>query len=312
MAVAFVTGGTGFLGAHLTRALVEGGDEVFALVRHKEGRLRGLAGRIEFVEGDLLVEGWESRLPARLDRIFHLAGVSSPPESIRDPARCCRINIEGTRRILDLARERGLPRVILASSSYVYGDPVRLPSREEDCLRPLTPLGASKAAVEHLGRCYHACFDLSVVALRIFTAYGPDGDPTKFVPSLIVQLMRDQRLELGDPAPTRDYVFVEDVIRALLRAGAFGEGFNVFNVGTGQETAVRDLVALLLELAGRPDVPVAYHTREPRADERRGPSRQCADIRRARDELGWEPRTPLRAGLRALLADPAGTRAHGA
>ncbi len=266
-----------------------------------------------WIVGDLLEEGLDSKLPREVDVIYHLGAMVSVAESIASPALCSRVNVLGTQNLLEAARNRRIQRFILVSSVYVYGDVKQFPTPEEVCLFPTNPLGASKVAAEQVARSYSICYDLPLTVFRPFTVYGLGSGLKQFIPSLMDQALHASSIEMGDPRSTRDFIHVSDVVAGLLQGLRWQGTRSVFNLGTGVETSVGDLVKVLLKLAHRPDLPVSFWKKMPRADERHGVSRQCADIQQTSSSLSWKPKVSLKDGLMELFqqyAEKAGSVAN--
>jgi UDP-glucose 4-epimerase len=299
-----VTGGAGFIGSHLVEALIKRGGRVRVLDDFSTGRrenLRTVAGEIELVEGNVADFHIASHAVAGCDYVFHLAAISSVQASLEDPQGTHRVNAGGTWNALNAAREAGVQRVVFASSAAVYGDHTALPLREQLAPHPLSPYAADKVAGEMYCRAFHASYGLPTVALRFFNVYGPRQDPGSPYSGVIsifaARMARGERPTIfGDGKQTRDFVYVADVVRAMLlaceREEAVGE---VFNVAGGRQTSVRRLAEELnraLDTKLKPDF---------------GPAREGevrfsqGDASRARQMLGWEARVSLREGLSSLV-----------
>ncbi len=250
-----VTGGAGFIGSHLVRALLERGDQVRVLDNFSTGRRENLAGlEVEVIEADLRDGERVHAACQGIEVIFHEAAFVSVPQSLEEPLTCLDINVNGTASLLEAARQHGVKRLVLASSAAVYGDSQVLPLDEETPLRPLSPYAVSKRVDELYGQLYTRVFGVEVVALRYFNVYGPrqrpDSPYAAAVPIFIRRLLDGKPICIfGDGGQTRDLIFVGDVVRANLIAAehpaAVGE---VFNVCTGSETSILDLAYILMEL----------------------------------------------------------------
>lgn len=299
---ALVTGATGFIGSHLTRALLAHGHEVHVLLRPNSPRRGNLPEDVRVILGDVLAPPTKEALPKDIDIVYHLAGMASPPEGLHDPVGCIRLNVVGTQNVLEWVRGGRVGRFVLASSVYVYGNTDSLPMREDGPVEPYSPLGASKMAAEYLLHTYATCYDVPGLIYRIFTVYGPGSRQDQLVPSLLLRVQRGEALELGEPNATRDFVYVDDVVDALLLAERYAGPVDIFNVGSGRETSVKGLVAQVLEVTGRRDTPVRFGALPARSDERQRVSRHWAAINKMRDRLGWRPVTSLRKGLEKTAA----------
>jgi nucleoside-diphosphate-sugar epimerase len=302
-----VTGCAGFIGSHLTEALLARGDEVLGVdcfndnyaAERKLANLEAAHAHDGFAFRRLdLADAPLDALVADCDAVFHLAaepGVRSSWGARFD--RYLRNNLSATQRLLEAAKATPEKRFVYASSSSIYGDAERLPTPEDVVPAPFSPYGATKLAAEHLCRLYHGNLGLETVGLRYFSVYGPRQRPDMAFNRFCAAAVRGEPLTVyGDGEQTRDFTFVADVVAATLAAAeAPGIGGRVYNVGGGSQVSVNRALGLLAELAGRPlDVR--------RVERERGDVRSTsADIRRAREELGWAPRVPFDDGLRREL-----------
>jgi nucleoside-diphosphate-sugar epimerase len=301
-----VTGCAGFIGSHLTDALLELGHEVIGVDAYtdyyprpqKESNLeeaRRAAG-LSLVEVDLS-EGALEPLLENVDGIFHLAAQPGVRGSWGATfAHYVRDNILATQRLFEAAAPRGV-RIVMSSTSSVYGNAETYPTREDAIPRPVSPYGVTKLACESLARTYTECFGLEVVLLRYFTVYGPRQRPDMAFARIISALLNGQRFSVyGTGEQSRDFTFVDDAVEATIAAMEAGERAIVYNVGGGSETTLNGAIALCETLAGTSlDVvnePVA------RGDVRR----TGADTTLIRSQLGWRPQTSLAEGLSAQLA----------
>ncbi|MDY6875530.1 MAG: SDR family oxidoreductase [Chloroflexota bacterium] len=304
MTLCLVTGGAGFIGSHLVEALVEHNKCVRVLDDFSTGRrenLAAVADQIELLEGDVTDSETVEQAVAGCDYVLHLAAIASVQASLEKPQTSHRVNVDGTLNVLDAARRVGVQRFVIASSTAVYGDHTALPLREELAPRPLSPYAATKAAGEAYCSAFHTSYGLPTVALRFFNVYGPRQDPSNPYSGVIsifaARVARGEHPVIyGDGKQTRDFVYVADVIRAILlaceREAAAG---NVFNVGGGRQTSVLQLVTALnqaLDTALKPTF----------APARSGEVRfSQANVSRARKVMGWKPQVTLQEGLSKLV-----------
>lgn len=304
MARWLVTGGAGFIGSHLVETLVARGEQVRVLDNFSTGRWENLSAirdQIEVVEGDVRDPLAVQQAVDGAEVVAHLAAIVSVEWSLRNPQETMDVNAEGTLNLLEAARQASVSRFLFASSAAVYGDHSELPLREDLPLRPLSPYAASKVAGEALCHAYQAAYGLPTVILRFFNIYGPRQDPHSpysGVISIFVGRMRQglPPVVYGDGLQTRDFVYVGDVVAALIRAGERdGAAGTVVNVARGEETSVLRLVALLNQALGAALEP---EFAPPRAGEVR---RSAGDPRRAQSVLGWRPTVGLAEGLSRLL-----------
>lgn len=310
-----VTGGAGFIGSHVVERMVAGGHDVRVLDDLSTGNLdnlAGVAGSVELVEGDVADPDTVGLAVAGREAVVHLAAVASVEASVRRPLATNRTNLVGTVALLEAAAEAGARRVVYASSAAVYGEAERLPITEDDAKRPMSPYAADKLAGEHYLGHYHRQGRLDGTALRFFNVYGPRQDPSSpysgVISIFLERVSRGQPVTIhGDGSQTRDFVYVADVVEAIVRAATdprdVGEPgrreLPVMNLGTGRST---DLLTLLHEVAaacGRSG------TVEVRHGERRGGdiAHSLADVSRLSHRFGWLPGTSLREGLTATAAE---------
>lgn len=292
---AVVTGGAGFIGSNLVRTLVSEGVSVEVVDNYAGGRLDGReVPGATYHDADILDLSAHPHIFKDADAVFHLAALPKIQDSIDRPIETARINIEGTLAVLEAARIGGARKVIFSSSAAVYGDQETMPLNERLEPTPKSPYGLHKHVGEQLCRLWAELYQLPTVSLRYFNVYGPGFDPSgayALVVGRFIDLRRQgQPLTIaGDGSHTRDYVHVSDVVRANILAAAsekVGKG-EVINVGSGEETSIKDLA----ELIGGPTEAVA-----PRIET----ARSVADVSRAKELLGWSAATKLENGIAEL------------
>ena len=291
-----VTGGAGFIGSNLVRALVERGDQVVVVdnlaASCSTRELDDVADRIEFVHGDIrLTEDLERIGGGPFDRVYHLAASFANELSMEYPTIDMRSNIEGTLNTLSMARRLGCGLFVYAGSSSSYGD-VPVPFREDGPTRPYTPYAISK----QVGETYVRASGIPFATFRLFNVYGPGDPPGRYrnaVPNMMRALDQDEGgIRIFGREATRDFTFIDDVVRILLDAQkATGE---LVNVGTGSETPIVDLATQILHLFAKPESRLYFE--EARSWDR--VVRRCACVDRLRELFGWVPNTPLSTGLR--------------
>ncbi len=301
-----VTGGAGFIGSHVCRALLDAGEEVVVLDDLSTGNMANLAGldqlRLHFRRGTILDRRALEDAVRHCDYVIHLAAQVSVPASMEDPLDTHETNATGTLRVFEAARRAKVRRVVYAASCAIYGDDPALPKREDMPLDPLSPYAVSKYMGEVYAACYARTMGLEAVALRFFNVFGPRQDPSggyaAVIPLFATRHLAGKPLQVhGDGEQTRDFVYVGNIASACLAARTAPDASGgVFNIGTGVETSLNELVALLGELTGRP--PEVTHG-PPRAGDVR---RSVADISRAREALGWSPEVAFREGLERTLS----------
>jgi UDP-glucose 4-epimerase len=302
---ALVTGGAGFIGHHLVRGLLARGHEVAVLDDFSSGspeRLAPLRGRFSLVEGTVLDTDAVDHAIAGRDVVFHLAAIASVARSLSEPRPTHAVNVEGTIAVVLAAARHRLRRVILAGSSAVYGDAVPLPSREEQRATPLSPYGVDKLAAEHYLHVLGAASGVETVALRYFNVFGPGQDPTSeyaaVIPRFITAALRGQRPTInGSGAISRDFIYVDDVVEATVRAAIVpGIGGVTCNIARGVPTTLDELVAAVGTATGVPLEPIYG---PPRAGDIVA---SWADISRASEILGYAAAVPFETGIARTVA----------
>ncbi|MGH2533360.1 MAG: SDR family oxidoreductase [Thermomicrobiales bacterium] len=305
---ALVTGGAGFIGSHLVERLVGDGARVCVLDNLAGGcpaNLDAVRDDVEVVRADVRDKAAVERAAIGREVVFHQAAEISVPRSVADPATTYAVNVMGTLNVLLAARAAGCRRVVVASSSAVYGESPELPRHERMLPDPISPYAASKQAGEDLCAVFSRAYGLEAVALRYFNVYGPRQDPASPYAAVIPRFLAALRGGIaptiyGDGEQTRDFVYVSDVVEAnLLAATAAGVAGNAYNVAGGQAITLNALLATLSDLVGADVAPIYAPTR---AGDIRHSS---ADVSAARHDLGFASRVSLAEGLgRMLAAEP--------
>jgi UDP-glucose 4-epimerase len=304
-----VTGGAGFIGSHIVRALLKQGAAVRVLDNFSSGKrenLEGLGnskngGRFEVMEGDLRNATVVAEAMREVEGIFHEAAFVSVPESMEKPQDCFDVNITGTSILFEAARKAGVCRAVIASSAAVYGDSDALPLKEETPLRSLSPYAVSKRVDEMFAQLYMSSFGLEVVALRYFNVYGPRQRPDSIyaaaVPIFIRRLRDGKPITIfGDGGQTRDLIFVGDVVRANLIASEHPSAAGgIFNICTGQSTRILDLLDVLFKLFPNSPKPVFA---QPRAGDI---YKSLGSPESAEKIIGFKAQTSLADGLKETV-----------
>ncbi|MEI6289457.1 MAG: SDR family oxidoreductase [Chloroflexota bacterium] len=297
-----VTGGAGFIGSHIVRALLEQGDFVRVLDNFSTGRKENLADlQIDLHEGDLLDQAAAASAVKDIDIIFHEAAFVSVPQSMQTPLVCFAANQYGTELLLESARQAGVKRVVLASSAAVYGNSNLIPLPEDTPLEPLSPYAVSKRVDELYAQLYTRSFGLEVAALRYFNVYGPRQRPDSMyaaaVPIFSRRLLDGLPITIyGDGGQTRDLIYVGDVVRANLAASLHPAApGQIFNICTGHETSVSDLVEELRRLVPGSASPIFEPARAGDIYRSVGSPQKAASI------LGYQAKTDLAAGLKSVV-----------
>lgn len=314
MAHYLVTGGCGFIGSHLADALVAAGHRVRILDDLSTGKRENAPAAAEIRIGDVGDAATVAAAMAGVDGCFHLAAIASVVRSNEDWAGTHRVNLTGTINMFNSARtvrDGGAVPVVYVSSAAVYGDNDAVPLAEDAPARPLTAYGADKLGCELHARVAHAVHGVPVAGFRFFNVYGPRQDPSSPYSGVISiftdRIIAGRAIDIhGDGGQTRDFVFVADAVRFLMRGmeGPF-EGSRVFNVCTGRGTTVKALAAIIADAAGKP---VEIRHTAPR------PGDICVslgDPRLAAAALGITADTPVEQGLAVLVDSVAGAPARG-
>jgi nucleoside-diphosphate-sugar epimerase len=301
---ALVTGGAGFIGGHLIDALLARGATVRAIDNFATGRRENIArvaGRIEFIEGDVGDPEAAARAVAGVDAVFHEAAIPSVARSVVDPVASDRANVGGTVTLLQACRVAGVKKVVYAASSSAYGDTEVLPKVETMTPRPMSPYAVSKLTGEHYVTVFGKLFGIETVSLRYFNVFGPRQDPQSeyaaVIPRFITLMMRGERPRVnGDGEQSRDFCFIENVVSANLLAAKAKTAGEVVNVACGARVTLNQLIGMINAELGT-DIAPEY-----------GPGRagdvrhSLADISAARALLGYEVLHDLTAGLKITAA----------
>ncbi len=300
-----VTGGAGFIGSNIVRALVARGEKVRVLDNFSTGRRENLsevADQIELVEGDLRDPSVLERCLRGVQYVSHQAALRSVPRSVDDPLSTDEVNTHGTLRLLVAARQAGtVKRLVYASSSSVYGDSQVLPKEEGQTPAPISPYAVSKLAAEHYCRTFFLLYGLETVSLRYFNVFGPWQSPeSKYaavVPLFIRAALRGEPLVVhGDGEQSRDFTYIDNVVQAnLLAFEAPNVGGEVFNIACNERHSVLEIARLVERLAGRP---VSIEHTPPRAGDVRHTQ---ASIDKAMRLLGYRPVVGFEEGMRLTV-----------
>ena len=300
-----VTGAAGFLGSALANRLAHEGHQVRGLDDLSAGDPSRLQPDVLFTRGDVADRPKLWTLLQDVDSVYHLAARVSVPESVSYPREYNAVNVGGTVSVMEAMRDVGVRRVVLISSGSVYGDQQSQPLSEETSPEPASPYAVSKLAAEYYVRTIGALWGIETVVLRVFNAYGPDQPLPAVHPPVIPHFLRQTArsgslIIHGQGQQTRDFVFVDDVVEAMV-AAATAPSINrqVLNIGSGQETSIRSLAQYVVETVGSGADWIYMGDQDP------GPSRMCADLTRAKQKLGYQPRVSLQEGLGLMVSkDP--------
>lgn len=296
-----VTGGAGFLGAALSNRLCRDGHQVRVIDDLSAGDPDRLHDDVLFTRGDVSDRPKLWTLLQDVDCVYHLAARVLVSESILYPRQYNEVNVGGTVSVMEAMRDAGVRRVVFTSSGAVYGEQATQPVREDHQPNPQSPYAVSKLAAEYYVRTIGALWGIETVILRVFNAYGPGQRLSPSHPPVVPRFLQQGRqggslVIFGGGGQTRDFVYVDDVVEALVAASdAADVDRRIINVGSGHETSINELAALVAEAVGR-EVEVLHSPAESG-----GVARLCADISAARQLLGYQPQVDLSQGLRWTL-----------
>lgn len=303
---ALVTGGCGFIGSHIVRTLLSRGHEVRVLDDLSTGRRSNLAeveGQYELLIGDLSDPAQAREACAGVEVVFHQGAIPAVPRSIEDPRGTFRVNVHGTNELLLAARDAGARRLVFASSSSVYGPGESLPKVEDQHPNPVSPYAAQKLAAEQLCASFWHAYGFETVALRYFNVYGPGQDPrggyAAVIPAFTAALLEGRAGRInGDGSFSRDFSYIDDVVRANLAAAEAPRAPGQWvNIAGGRRITVLELYEQIAAALGRRDLPPIL-----------GPVRvgdiphSMASVARAAELLGWAPEVPFAEGIARTVA----------
>jgi nucleoside-diphosphate-sugar epimerase len=305
MAKYLVTGGAGFIGGHLAEALLRRGDSVRVLDNFSTGKAANIdriESQIEVINADICDRDAVATAVRGMDGVFHQAAMASVPRSIREPIFTNQSNIDGTLNVLVAARDNGVPRVVMASSSSIYGNSATLPKVETMPLDPLSPYAIQKAAGELYVRTFYPLYGLKTVALRYFNIFGPRQDPQSeyaaVIPRFVTRMLRGEAPTIyGNGEQSRDFTYIENAVAANFAAMAASESAcgKAYNVGCGERFTLNELVAGINEILGTKIVP------EFETDRAGDVKHSLADISAAKSHLGYRPSVSFKEGLRKTI-----------
>ncbi|MBN2356724.1 SDR family oxidoreductase [candidate division KSB1 bacterium] len=306
MSLFLVTGGAGFIGSHIVEALLEKGESVRVLDNFSTGKRENLMpflDRIELIEGDIRSTHTVRESVDGVDFVLHQAALPSVPRSIKDPITSNEVNVSGTINLLDAARDAGVKRLIYASSSSIYGDLEALPKTEDMLPRPLSPYAVAKLAGEKYCQVFTQLYGMETVSLRYFNVFGPRQDPTSqysaVIPKFIRLIMNQTPPHIyGDGEQSRDFTYVSNVVAANLLAceqGLENLAGEVFNIACGRRITINHLVESINKILA---TNVAAEYNEPRLGDVK---HSLANIGKARQFLGYEPRVDFARGLEKVI-----------
>jgi UDP-glucose 4-epimerase len=304
MANYLVTGGSGFIGSNIVRELLRRGDNARVLDNFSTGRrtnLAGIEGQIELIEGSVCDPEAVRKACADMDYVLHQAALPSVPRSVKNPVESLEVGVIGTANVLEAARDAKVKRVVYAASSSAYGDQPAEYKVETMLPRPLSPYASAKLTGEQLCAVFTNCYGLETVSLRYFNVFGPFQDPTSeysaVIPLFITAVLQGrQPVFYGDGLQTRDFTHVSNNVEANLLAATSSRGSGeVFNIACGSSYSLRDLLQAINDALG---TRVEAIQKPPRVGDVR---HSLADIRKAREVLGYEVKVDFAEGIRKTV-----------
>ena len=300
--IVLVTGGAGFVGSHIARALVESGARVRVIDNLSTGyqkNVEAIGPDVDFVKADVADEQALHKVLNDVELIFHEAAIPSVPRSVDKPTETHKASVDATFKLLLAARDHKVRRLIYAASSSAYGDQPELPKREDMKPAPLSPYAVAKLVGEYYCQVFTRVYGLETVALRYFNVFGPRQDPTSQYSGVISRFMSAltngaEPVIYGDGEQSRDFTYISNVVDANLRAAESREAVGeVINIANGHRTTLNELLETMKTVTGNFQVTARHEP--PRAGDVRD---SLADLTRARTLLGYEPRVGLEEGLR--------------
>lgn len=301
-----VTGAGGFIGSHLTEALVKQGAKTRAFIHYNAlGKCGWLDDshfkkKIEIVAGDVRDPSTVEQAMKGVDIVFHLAALIGIPYSYQTPESYVNTNVVGTLNVLQAAKRLKCGRTLFTSTSEVYGTARYVPIDENHPLQAQSPYSASKIAADKLVEAFHRSFGLPVVTIRPFNTFGPRQSARAVIPTIISQALRKKEVHLGNQHPKRDWNYVTDIVEGFLLAAASPKAIGqTINLGSGEAISIQDLVEVIAKLIKR-KIKIRTDSRRIRGDQSEVEHLQ-ADNALARELLGWKPRHSLERGLKLTL-----------
>lgn len=305
----FLTGAAGFIGSHLTEQLLAVGHRVIGLDSfddqydpyRKYNNIHAFAEhpRFQLINGDIRDQALVSDLLRRhaCDTVVHLAARTGVRTSVTDPARCLDVNVNGTLSILEAMRVTNVGRLVMASSSSVYGNSNNLPFREDDSVsQPLSPYAMSKRSGELLAYTYHHLYGFDIACLRFFTVYGPRQRPEMAISRFTEQLINEQPITLfGDGTTARNYTYIHDTVMGILRAIYCLSGYNLLNVGGPTSVTLHELVQLIERAVGK-KATIDWQPAQPG-----DVVLTCADLSLAAERIGYRPTVSIEEGVNRFV-----------
>jgi nucleoside-diphosphate-sugar epimerase len=299
-----VTGGAGFIGSHIVDTLVGNGDKVKVIDDFSSGQMENLSGvlnKIELIKGDIRNKGLVAKAVEGVDYVLHQAALRSVPKSLANPELYNDVNINGTLNILTASRNAKVKRVVIASSSSIYGDIDKFPEKEDFLPQLISPYGLTKLAAEYYSRIFSKIYGLETLNLRYFNVFGPrqslENEYAVVIPKFVTCMLRDQQPPIhGDGKQTRDFTYVANVVQANIKSAVTpGIKCEVFNIACGKAYSVLDIVKYVNKILGKSILPKFGPIRTGDA------KHTLADISRAKKLIGFKPEIGFEEGLKRTI-----------
>ncbi|HEY9687545.1 MAG TPA: SDR family NAD(P)-dependent oxidoreductase [Coleofasciculaceae cyanobacterium] len=308
-----VTGAGGFIGSHLLEALVERGVRVRALIKYNsrndwgniESLPRTVQDVIEVISGDITDPFFVREAVKGCRTVFHLAALIGIPYSYIAPQHYVNVNVQGTLNVLEACRAEGVEKLVHTSTSETYGTALYTPIDEAHPLQGQSPYSASKIAADKMAESYYLSFGLPVATIRPFNTFGPRQSARAVIPTIISQALKHEQtgepIRLGSLDPLRDFTFAKDTAEGFIRMAECEDSVGeVVNVGSGQTQSIGDTLKLILDILGKPDIPVETEEQRIRP-EKSEVGLLLANTEKARELLDWQPRYTFRQGLELTI-----------
>lgn len=283
-----MTGSSGFIGNYLVPQLLKQNCKVFGISKRKQKSFKN------FISYSMDISKiTNSKLQNNFSKIIHMAALSDVDYCNLNPSKCYEINVNGTQKMLEIARKNDAEFIFL-SSSHVYGNSKNLPLSETESSLPLSHYAASKKMSEILCETYALTYGLNIRIARIFSVYGPDSSKSNFIFNVINQVIHDSQITLGNITPKRDFIFIDDVITGLLNIiNSKKKGCNIYNLGTGKSTSIVDLINLVLNFSNKKMRIISKKDKIRKNDV----LEVCANISKMNSQFNWKPQVSLKKGL---------------
>ena len=304
-----VTGAGGFIGSHLTEKLVESGADVTAFVRYTSNKSIGFIAdfdkdvrkniNIEF--GDILDPQTVRDILKDIDVVFHLAASISVAYSFERPSEVIEVNSRGTLNVLNAAKDLGTERVIVTSSSEVYGTAKFVPITEEHPLQGQSPYSASKISAEKFSESFYRAYDMPITIVRPFNTYGPRQSTRAVIPTVITQALTKEKIHLGSLTPRRDFLYVKDTVNGFIKIAEALEKTKgeAINLATGEDISIKDMTEMVNKILNK-DLPIVADDQRTRP-ENAEVNRLCGDFSKVKELIGWTPKYKLEEGLKETI-----------